>query len=866
MLTPKAVLTLKDYDRFCLADPVFYEVPERYPDDHDRFAAARREPPRGWERGESGWWITLRPGPAEPEAGWRIHVSVALPELARAVEIVWGHCVAHALPFDFVRSRATARELCGDRAEPLPGNRLITVHAGDGATLTRSLEELGVLLAGLPGPYVAGALRHGPGPLYVSHGPPGPEGRPRPGDRTVFAPPDGVPLPEPLRADLEALRARPAGGFPYRAERALGRSHGGGTYLAVDKRTGERVVLREARPHAGIDERGEDAVTRLDRERAARERLVGLDCVPRVLAHLTHAEHRFLAEEFIEGTSLLRAAADTFPLTSRERAAREAAPYTAWALDVVDRTERALHALYAHGLRLGELRPENVVVRPDGRVVLVGLGTLTDAGDDRAPATGDPGFAAPPGLTAPDALRHLLDRLRLWLFLPVPHRGPGKLHTLTAAIERHYPVPRGFGAGLLTGLWPRGHPAEDDRAGALLAADRPDWPAIRDSLVRGIHATATPDRPDRLFPGSPTGAGALGGPGLAHGAAGVLYALHRVGARVPEEYTAWLLDAVRRDPGPAPGLHEGLHGVAFVLDALGLRAEALDVLGRCPPERDAVPDAGLAAGRAGIALTLLHFATATGDPALLARALGLAGALGRAVEDGPPPAPPGHPAPYGLLHGATGAALLFLRLYEHTGDASLLGLAGRALRHDLVRLRALPDGMLTLFDGTANLPYLHGGSTGLAFVLRDLLRYRPDPRLAAVLTSLRLTCDAVYVRNAGLLRGRAGSVAVLAALGEPVTGTALGGQIRRLSWYAQTYRGHLAFPGFRMLRLSADLATGAAGVLLALGSAFAATGPVLPFLDPRPVAVPPAREGGERRVGDPGAAGAGGGDPRPVAV
>jgi hypothetical protein len=57
-------------------------------------------------------------------------------------------------------------------------------------------------------------------------------------------------------------------------------------------------------------------------------------------------------------------------------------------------------------------------------------------------------------------------------------------------------------------------------------------------------------------------------------------------------------------------------------------------------------------------------------------------------------------------------------------------------------------------------------------------------------------------------------------------------QVRRLTWHALTYRGHLAFPGDQLLRLSMDLATGTAGVLLALGAALHDAPVHLPFLGP----------------------------------
>lgn len=133
-----------------------------------------------------------------------------------------------------------------------------------------------------------------------------------------------------------------------------------------------------------------------------------------------------------------------------------------------------------------------------------------------------------------------------------------------------------------------------------------------------------------------------------------------------------------------------------------------------------------------------------------------------------------------------------------------------------------------LNDGVLGLPYLHGGSMGLAFPLLEYLRHRDDPGKASVLAAIRSTCEPVYVRNAGLLRGRAGVVATLAALDGPQDTPAISTQIRRLAWHAQHYRGHLAWPGFRMHRLSADLATGSAGVLLALGSAFEGESPLFP--------------------------------------
>jgi len=66
-------------------------------------------------------------------------------------------------------------------------------------------------------------------------------------------------------------------------------------------------------------------------------------------------------------------------------------------------------------------------------------------------------------------------------------------------------------------------------------------------------------------------------------------------------------------------------------------------------------------------------------------------------------------------------------------------------------------------------------------------------------------------------------------------------QIRSLSWHALEHNGALAIPGDQLHRLSMDLATGSAGVLLALGAALAEHPVHLPFLGPAKPAGPSDR-------------------------
>jgi lantibiotic modifying enzyme len=268
------------------------------------------------------------------------------------------------------------------------------------------------------------------------------------------------------------------------------------------------------------------------------------------------------------------------------------------------------------------------------------------------------------------------------------------------------------------------------------------------------------------------------------------------------------------------------------LAVLGHVDDALEILER-HQERE-IRGFDLYGGSAGVALSLLRFADITNDPLFVKEAEELARSLADTARHGAPAAAPDDPAPYGLLHGTTGLALLFHQLRDYTEDDRYLDLAGQALRHDLNRCVEMPDGATEIYDGTRYLVYLYGGSSGLGVILRDHLRYRELPGATEAIRGIREGCQPIYVRNSGLFRGRAGLIAALVALGEPADRVAVAEQVRYLAWDARLRDGNLVFPGFRMQRLSMDLATGTAGVLLALYSAFERATPVLPFLEARP--------------------------------
>ncbi|MDH6136833.1 tRNA A-37 threonylcarbamoyl transferase component Bud32 [Kitasatospora sp. MAA4] len=855
---------------YCWSSREFFEPPDRVADSGTLFALGTAAPPAGWRVSRWGVWVGFHAEGSElPSQGWKIHVSAGREDSEAALTVVHDYCLANRLDFKFLRSADLLRLTNTKYAHRGSSGKFMAIYPKDERALENVLVELSGKLKGISGQYILSDLRWEDGPLHVRYGAfsheccldedgdyvdalRSPDGRLVPDLRTpYFRLPDGVELPAVLHEQLERMEQAGGEAHPYQVERAMHFSNGGGVYLAVDRRSGEQVVLKEARPHAGLDSRGGDAVARLDREHRMMTLLQGVDCVPAVLDRFTWWEHHFLAIEKVQGATLDRRSVERYPLTRPNPGPQALREYTEWALNVAAQVEAALRALHERGVVFGDLHPRNIMIQPDGRIRLVDFELAFPVEEQRPPGLGAAGFSAPLTATGPQIDAFALDMLRLWLFVPLNsllELDPGKLHTLLDLAQERFPLPEGYVDQLRARLSPPGRGGTQPSFAAVTTGttaprEVADLRSLRDSLVAGIAASASPERVDRLFPGDPAQYHS-GGLSLANGAAGVLYALDSAGVPVSAEHLDWLERGERRARWVPPGLYSGLHGVAYTLARFGRTAAAVSVLDRAQQSVPELTAVGLFKGLAGVGLNLLHFARTPGAGVSRDAVLPIADRLVQAIEGGFDA--PGAPRGGGLDQGFSGAALFFVRLFEDSGDAAYLDYAARALRLDLSRCRTDDDGALQLYDGQRVLPYLADGSAGIALALRaHLLHHRTD-EFAAALQRVRLVCRPEFIIYPGLFRGRAGLIAALSWLADdphdphgrhgPETGrepeALIVGHLRHLALHELRHRGHLAMPGDQLQRLSMDLATGSAGVVLALGAALGEDRSVLPLLGP----------------------------------
>lgn len=278
------------YFEYCQPGSCFYEAPPASEEHYFSVAALPSE--SDWVRTAGDPWVSFLPRDLElPAQGWKIHCSATSENASRLLETVSDYCFNQRLSFKFLRSREKLFASNSKIANRGSSGKFITIYPLDDDQLRRVLKELGHLTDGSDGPYILSDLRWRNGPLYVRYGafrwrtgehntdevPPlvDPQGNDVPDERRPgFHPPEWVKIPEFLtnkRSDNGEASA-----MKYHPTHALHFSNGGGVYVAEDPRSGQTVVLKEARPFAGLSEGSQDAVHRLRHEFNMLKRLSGL--------------------------------------------------------------------------------------------------------------------------------------------------------------------------------------------------------------------------------------------------------------------------------------------------------------------------------------------------------------------------------------------------------------------------------------------------------------------------------------------------------------------------------------------------------------------------------------------------------------
>lgn len=654
------------------------------------------------------WTYAEPPGHATRGQGWKIHVSATNKNVEDVLERVFEVLVKHDAAFKFAASPRRVRELLDIRAPRASSGKIVTVYPDDDSQFVQLLQDLDAATDGLLGPaimsdrpYRSGSLVHyrygGFSSDFTYLGSDGtyvpalvaPDGSWWPDERrpSFKVPPwarfpmgDEVDTPERAAEDQGAPTPRKAeagtGSPPvlldgrFAARGAIVHSNRGGVYRADDQHTGERVVVKQARPHVGDVQDGTDARDTLAREAAILERLAPLGIAPALVSLFDYQGHAFLAEEEVPGTSLAQWAQEL------ARAEPEGTPPLADIVTVVRDLVAIVRAVHDEGLVLRDLKPSNLVMTPESKLVLIDVECLAEPGE-RVRWAVTPGYAPPEQMRADEESQAL---------------GPASDRYALGACIVHLCCGTG---PLLPGDTDTGGRSAEQRLQAFTRAVAVGNPTLARFLdlvellmAEDPDARPTLDDVDAYLDGIEAEGSTPGGVGT------VVPTLAPDGTRLPpldqerllDDSIDWIvevmdptgatlwppetLEGVRLDPlaahGGAAGQVEVLRRALAVRGDERLReplAAAVRWLGRRLEGERLLP--GLHFGRAGTAWALHDAAHDLGDEELAGRAADVARRLPIRWFNVDP------------THGLSGSGLANLHLWRRTGDGLF---AERALR------------------------------------------------------------------------------------------------------------------------------------------------------------------------------------------
>jgi class III lanthionine synthetase len=867
-----------------LAHAEFYETINYYkPREEDLVNPVKELLGPEWKLLRGSVWFVCFPPDQEPKdlpiQGWKIHVSSNIINAREILNAVIPVLKQYETSFKFALDTNILSLMNGKAWARQGAGKFITIYPA--ADKFKSLiEDLYSATKNLEGLYILSDKRYKDSKtVFYRYG-----GMRQhdifniKGERTpVLVSPDGQNIPdrrlpyyafpewteEPFPTDDQSQdQKKEAGGVllnngRYFVDRVLFFSNSGGVYLATDRETDQRVVIKEARPHVTLTE---DAVALLKKEHRILTKLQETGIAPQPIDFFQDWEHHFLVEEYIEGIPLTTYSARHNVTLLTRPTLKDTVEFYESFKKIFSQVARIIDLLHQRNLVFGDLSPNNIIIRnEDLKVRIIDFEAAFEVGVNRPIYLYTPGFASsdqvagtPPTFEndyyslgaimhyflapintmfklKPDAKHEFLDSV-------IPDIGfPASVKEIIQSLfdddvsKRPKPIEV---AQLL-------EKNETVEVPALQCNDDQSmvdyWPVIEGISNYTLHV-ATYNRTDRLFPAD-SRTFSTNPLSIAYGACGIVYALKRMNGRVPDEAIDWMLSQEISKELYPPGFYLGMAGIGWVLLELGLRKEAVEVMKSSfdHPLLDACAD--LYFGLSGWGIANLKFFLETEDEIYLQKAKEAGEQIiSTATEDETGWSWPYENSTYfGLGHGGSGVSLFLLYLYLTTGEEKFLNAGQKALDFDLNHSEVNLDGGASwkyrVSESSIILPYWRYGSAGVGTAVLRYYKLLGEEKYKTALDKIYLDTDRKYAVFPGRFIGLSGIGDFLLDMFDFLDEEQYLKSAERLAAGLMLFKVEkeqgIVFPGDRLLRLSCDYGTGSAGVGLFLhrlmtrgGSAF----------------------------------------------
>jgi serine/threonine protein kinase len=784
------------------------------------------------------------------QQGFKIHVSTEYGSAKKTLELVSKLLLQLEIPFKHVKDGFALFNMYSKHGSRISAGKFITIYPTE-EEFVELLDLLDEVLRDQPkGPYILTDKRWKDSNVFYRYGAfkdiRDAEGRHCIMDldgnlvldkrEPKFQLPDFVNLPSKVEEQVECSRRKQLNvATPlksYIIEKVIRFSNAGGIYVATRKNDGKKCVVKEARANIGLDSQNKTAAQRLQAEYDALSKLQGVAGVVQVVEYFVAWENTYLILEFVEGLSLYTWASANYPFSKRT----DTGDYFNKVVHVIENLKEIIERMHGKGIAMCDLQFQNVMIDDELNVNIIDFEIAEGANNVSSQAMATRGFAHPLNTIAKDRDWYSLNRLLQFLLLPI-----GSVYDLDMRInvehclwifdnfgEKAYDYFHNF----QTSTFSKITNAEKIFLGtyeiAKLQIDKKevkkkiDITNMFDKLKRGLLENCDPNS-DSLINGDirqfETDCGMLN---LQNGGFGGILALHRLGC-LTSDARAWIerqFPTLLKDQYNN-GFFTGRSGIACVLYECGYKNEAIQIIEIVINSYDEKSkDITLRSGLSGIGIALSCIGKEENNQSYLNVAKKIARIVSDRVENNEEPIGTDWQSyGIGLLDGYSGVSLFLTLLYEATKNEKYLALSEMAIEKELGNARISDvDESLNLIDYKTNrgFPYLSNGSMGLGVAI----------------TALNYTNKAIYFEDdiLAIIKSANHRISLEAGLTDGVSGFLLVNCFQKnavildetlcaLNLFLIERSESLLMPGRMFLKLSSDLQTGVAGVILGLKSA-----------------------------------------------
>ncbi|MGG0369607.1 class III lanthionine synthetase LanKC [Priestia endophytica] len=611
----------------------------------------------------------------------------------------------------------------------------------------------------------------------------------------------------------------------YDFQKVFRYANGGGIYLAERKVDKKKVVIKEARPKVGLDGQNRDAVDRIKIEHDALTKLAEVEGVVNVIDYFKSWKHLFLVEEYVEGLDLKTWITTRYPFHRKSN--KET--YIEDVKKIIISLVNIVANMHSKGVGMGDLQPSNMMIDQELNVKLIDFESSASVDVEKKPALETIGFAHYKNKNHKERDWYAVKKILKYCVLPI-----GSVTNLEEKLSTYQNqwIEREFGSDFYLFV----KDIENTCDKYLSETKEKEFNNIHsphqsyseeimstiNGLRKGIIGNLVPEK--ALIHGDIRQHEFSGGKiNVLNGGAGAALALSRSGA-IENEVSNWIETFLMDNMYSITqnGLFTGKSGIATTLYELGYREESLNLFNNYINNYD-LNDISLRSGMSGVGLAYISLYLEEDNNEYLKNAELIAHRIKDYIDkDGSLTVDDWAAVPIGLLDGWSGVALFYTSLYSMTKNYEFYNLAKDLIERDLANTQEDKETSIlqTIDERERLLPYLSGGTLGIGVAIWYLNHvtgqnlYQEELKLIINLNDIRCTF------SGGLFDGAGGfllSPLIMKDNIEVIEKNILE-SVDKLNLFLIRRDNTILFPGNFCYRLSDDVYSGSAGIILALNS------------------------------------------------